>query len=314
MDEQVSFTVDGMTIYATYRHPVSSARGPAALLIAGSGIPDRNGDSPGSPEGSIRLLANQLALDGVATLRYDKLGSGRTGLGTFAADPASVRVATYEHEAAATLRFLASRPRSDASQLSVFGHSEGGFYALMMATGHAGVVPHIARLGLIEPLSRRTLDVLDEQVTGLLRRDVSAGRITSAAAATQEQQLTAAITAVRAGRTPAQIPAVAATTFSPNNIGYTADLDRYDPAQLAAGLPAGTSVLLTCSPQDSQVPCSDVDHLKSGLTKAGVSLDYAPITDMDHALKTDDTPDNDNDDAAVPMAPALARAIATFVK
>jgi acetyl esterase/lipase len=314
VDQDVSFVVDGLTIHATYRHPVSAAKAPAALLIAGSGAPDRNGDSPGFPENSLRLLANRLAIAGVATLRYDKLGSGQTGLGPFATKLPSLRVSTYAREAATALRYLAAEPRSDPAQLSVFGHSEGGFYALLLATGGAGTVPHIARLGLIEPLSRRNFDVLDEQLSGQIQQDVSAGKLTAAAGKIEQQQIEAAIGAARAGRTPGPIPARAVDFFSANNLGYDTDIDRYDPAVLGARLPAGTRVLLTCSTNDVQVLCPDVDHLDAGLKQGKATVDYVQLHGMDHGLKADTSPASANDTANLPMAPALAAAIAQFLR
>ncbi len=61
---------------------------PAVLLLAGSGPTDRNGDSallPGSI-GTLRHLADVLERKGFASLRYDKFGSGVTGLGPYSVD------------------------------------------------------------------------------------------------------------------------------------------------------------------------------------------------------------------------------------
>src|SRR2546423_637528 len=78
IDQPVTFTTDGMTIYATFRHPRAlTNKVPAAVLIAGSGPTDRNGNSPlisGSVD-TLKTVADWLSADGVATLRYDKLGT-----------------------------------------------------------------------------------------------------------------------------------------------------------------------------------------------------------------------------------------------
>lgn len=44
VDEEVTFSADGLTLHGTYRHR-GSDRGPAALLISESGRTDRNGDN-----------------------------------------------------------------------------------------------------------------------------------------------------------------------------------------------------------------------------------------------------------------------------
>jgi len=99
-----------MTLYATFRHPRDSADVvPGVLLIAGSGPTDRNGNSSleAGPVNTLKTLADWLSQDGVASLRYDKLGSGKTGLGPYTLDPASIGVSVYEQEARSALEFLA---------------------------------------------------------------------------------------------------------------------------------------------------------------------------------------------------------------
>ncbi len=57
------------------------------LLISGSGPTDRNGNAPLMANNSLKLLADKLALNGIAFLRYDKRGVAH-----------SARAATYEDE------------------------------------------------------------------------------------------------------------------------------------------------------------------------------------------------------------------------
>jgi len=63
-------------------------------------------------------------------------------------------------------------------ELGVFGHSEGGLFALLLATGHAGSTPPIHALGLFEPLSQRYLDLITTQVDASLKTQVKSGAIT----------------------------------------------------------------------------------------------------------------------------------------
>ena len=110
VDQKVSFLSGTMTIYATFRHPENDAKVvPGVLLIAGSGPTDRNGNSaiePG-PVNTLKTLADWLSEDGVASLRYDKLGSGQTGLGPYAVEPDSIGVSVFEQESRSALEFLA---------------------------------------------------------------------------------------------------------------------------------------------------------------------------------------------------------------
>ncbi|HNM09844.1 MAG TPA: hypothetical protein PKI02_00205, partial [Mycobacterium sp.] len=90
VEDDVTFVADGLTLHGTYRHRGDTA-GPAALLISESGRTDRNGDNNvAGPIGNMRQLAEYLSEHGVASLRYDKVGTGTTGLGPYAANPADV--------------------------------------------------------------------------------------------------------------------------------------------------------------------------------------------------------------------------------
>lgn len=93
-DTDVTFDADGLTIHGTYRH--QEARGPAALLISESGPTDRNGDNKVvGPVGNMRQLAETLSDKGVASLRYDKIGTGATKLGPYEKKPADVVSGVY---------------------------------------------------------------------------------------------------------------------------------------------------------------------------------------------------------------------------
>jgi hypothetical protein len=115
VEDAVSFSVADMTVHGTFLHPAGHGRAvPGALLIAGSGPTDRNGDSavmPGRID-TLRNLAQTLSNDGVASVRYDKLGTGQTGLGHYAADPTKVDIGVFQDEATAALNFLSANPAS----------------------------------------------------------------------------------------------------------------------------------------------------------------------------------------------------------
>ena len=56
--------------------PPDVERPPVALLIAGSGTTDHDGNGPQMKPGTLKKLAEQLAARKIATLRYDKRGAG----------------------------------------------------------------------------------------------------------------------------------------------------------------------------------------------------------------------------------------------
>jgi predicted acyl esterase len=95
---------------------------PVALIIAGSGPTDRDGNSPLLPgkNNSLKMLADALAQRGIATLRYDKRGiAGSAGAMGKESD---LRFTTYVDDAVDWLEWLRGDPRF--SRRVVIGHSE----------------------------------------------------------------------------------------------------------------------------------------------------------------------------------------------
>jgi uncharacterized protein len=317
VDQNVSFTSDNMTIYATFRHPTNEAEVvPGVLLIAGSGPTDRNGNSsiePG-PTDTLKTLADWLSDDGVASLRYDKLGSGKTGLGPYALDPDAIGISVFEQESHSAFEFLAREKDINVHELGVFGHSEGALFALLLATGHAGTTPPIHALGLFEPLSQRYLDLITDQVDANLATQVKSGSITKSLEKTVEKDLTAAVTQIRTkGTVKANLPYGLANILNPADALFFAQTDKFDPEVLASDVATTTPVLLTCSNDDIQVTCDEVDRVASGFSSDS-HLDFVHLHGVDHVLKVDSSRTSDYYTKKLPFSSQLKAALKTFVK
>jgi hypothetical protein len=316
VDQNVSFQSGGMTIYATFRHPKDGARTvPGVLLIAGSGPTDRNGNSalePG-PVNTLKTLADWLSDDGVASLRYDKLGSGQTGLGPYALDPSSIGLSVYEREARSALIFLAKEKDVNDHEVGVFGHSEGGLFALLLATGHAGPTPPIHALGLFEPLSQRYLDLIIVQVDGSLKAQVKSGAVTKSLEKIVEDDLKGAVTQLRTtGTVKANLPYGLANLLNPSDALFLSQADKFDPAILASHVPR-TPVLLTCSNDDIQVSCDDVDRVARGFDSPSSHVDFVHLKGVDHVLKVDASLTGSEYTKSLPCSPQLKAAVRVFV-
>ena len=98
---------------------------PAVVLLSDAGPQDRDGTvGDFAPLG---LLADFLTRRGVAVLRFDDRGAGKTG-----GAPAAT-TADLVSDAQAGLNFLRTRPEIDLSHLGLVGHGEGGNVALLAA-------------------------------------------------------------------------------------------------------------------------------------------------------------------------------------
>ncbi|MBV8966246.1 MAG: hypothetical protein JO191_08740, partial [Mycobacteriaceae bacterium] len=303
---------DGLTIYGTYRHRTDSSTGPAALLIGESGNTDRNGDNAVAGRiGTLRTLAGLLSDRGVASLRYDKVGTGRTGLGPFANRPADVGSAVYTSGAKAAVRFLAGQTRTDQTRISVYGHGEGATHALMLATDASAGAPKVHSLGLFQPLAGRYLDLITARVRADEDAAVSAGRSTPQQADEVMAAWTAAVAQARAdGTAPAQLPNGLSAILNPGNVKAVVESDAINPVALAMLVPAGTPVLLTCSDSDGQATCQTVQPLATAL--ADTALQFLQLKGVSHVLKDDPTDSVTNYAKDQPLTQELVSALDTF--
>src|SRR4029078_4432534 len=164
VDDDVSFVADGLPISRTYHHQRGAGPAPPPLPTSESGPTDRNGDNAVvGPIGNMRQLAEQLSGLGVATLRYDKVGTGNTGLGPYQNRPNDVVSAVYTTGADAAVRYLADQPGTDKAKISVYRLGEGTIHALTLATDTTPGAPKIHSLGLFQPLSGRYLDIINKR-------------------------------------------------------------------------------------------------------------------------------------------------------
>jgi uncharacterized protein len=317
--QPVTFEAGGVTIHGTYTHPGNAAAGtvPAALLIAAYGSStDRNDNAPGQPDrNTFVAVANWLSADGVASLRYDKLGSGQTGWGPYAADLGRAGLGTYEQEAAAALDFLSAQRQVDRARLAVFGHSEGGVYALLLASGLAGPAPKVRAVVLLEPVPIRFLDLIEQSMNASLSREVMQGYVTAAQATSTEQAVARMVASLRrtGALPPGMSPGVGLAYTFQRPLGEAVQIDRYDPAALAAKLPAHTPVLLTCSNADGAIGCALINHLAAGLTQDSAKLDYVHLDGVDHFLKEDITQNTADYNESLPFSAQLRAALKTFL-
>jgi len=313
VDEEVSFVADGLTLYGTYRHLSGAGAGPAALLISESGVTDRNGDNNvAGPVGNMRQLAEFLSDHGVASLRYDKVGTGATGLGPFADRPAEVGSAVYTAGARSAVRFLAGQPDTDPDRVSVYAVGEGAVHAMSLADDTSAGAPRIHSLGLLQPLAARYLDLISSRVSADLAAAVRTGAKTRQQADKVQAAWQAAVDQVRdAGTAPASLPDGLGAIVNPGNVKAVAEADAIDPLELAAEIPDATPVLLTCSDSDGQANCTGMEPLARAL--AHTDLDLVALKGVNHVLRDDPTDNVANYARPAPLSPQLTAALNTFV-
>src|SRR5580698_7992844 len=91
-------------IDAVLTTPADVERPPVALLIAGSGTTDHDGNGPQAKPATLKKLSEQLVARKIATLRYDKRGAG--GWKPEFGRPEDFRFKDYVDDAAALVDYL----------------------------------------------------------------------------------------------------------------------------------------------------------------------------------------------------------------
>jgi uncharacterized protein len=135
--------------------PPDVERPPVALLIAGSGSTDHDGNGPQIKPATLKKLSEQLVAHKIATLRYDKRGAG--GWKPEFGRPEDFRFKDYVDDATAMVNYL--RNSGKFSRVVLAGHSEGGLVAILTARR----VP-VDRLVLLATAARKQGDLLKAQL------------------------------------------------------------------------------------------------------------------------------------------------------
>ena len=286
-NEDVELVTPTGTLHGTRRLP--AGRGPfaSALIIAGSGPTDRNGNSPlGSPD-LYRKLAEALSDVGVASLRYDKRGVADSAPALTHEE--DVRVETLVDDAVGWLRWWKLDRR--VGPLIVVGHSEGALLGTLAVQQ--------------EPVQGFVALAAAGRKLGVLLREQMRARLPAQLRPSAESILAR----LEAGSEVTQVPAELMALFRPSVQPYMMSLLRYDPAAELAKLSLPT--LLVQGTTDIQVSMVDA----KALARARPAATLLTVKGMNHVLKR--VPEGSDQRASyangtLPLAPALVDGLHKF--
>ena len=259
---------------------------PVALLIAGSGSTDHDGNGPRLKPATLKKLSEQLVARGIATLRYDKRGAG--GWKSEFGRPEDFRFKDYVDDAVVLVNHL--RTAKTFSKVILVGHSEGGLVAILAAQR----VP-IDRLILLATAARRQGDLLKAQLLKQLPADKFA-------------PIAEAIDSIMAGRiVDPPPPGLAIPPAMQPSIASAFTEDPIDPLKKLTA-----PMLIVAGGRDRQL--ARLDFL--ALTVAAPAAKNLWLPDMNHVLV--DVSDEADDLAAYdqadrPLDPELIDTLAAFI-
>lgn len=287
----IVLNVQSAPLHGTLLSPDGQPRA-AAVIIAGSGPTDRDGNSPmGLRAAPYRLLAEALAERGIATLRYDKRGIGESATATGREEDLSFDLAVDD-----ALAFAAeTRRRTGQPCAWLIGHSEGAGIALAaVARGGVGV----CGVALVSGAGRPARAVIEEQLGRQLPEPM-------------RTQAFAALAQLEAGQLVTDPPPALAALLRPSVQPYLISWLAQNPtAQIAA---YHGWVLIAQGENDLQTSVADARLLAAAQPNAtlviwpGVNhiLKVAPI-DRDANFAT-------YGDPALPLASQVVEDIAAFI-
>ncbi|KAA8479973.1 hypothetical protein BDE36_3340 [Arcticibacter tournemirensis] len=111
---------------ATLTLPVSTSPSPVVILITGSGQEDRDETVFGHKP--FLVIADHLSRNGIAVLRVDDRGVGKT-----TGDAKNATSEDFAQDVLAGIAYLKTRKEIDPARIGLIGHSEGGIIAPMVA-------------------------------------------------------------------------------------------------------------------------------------------------------------------------------------
>jgi pimeloyl-ACP methyl ester carboxylesterase len=271
--------------------PMPAARPPVALIIAGSGPTDRDGNSPLLPgaNNSLRYLAQDLAKEGIATLRIDKRGVGQSA--PAGPSEADLRFGTYVDDAVLWIQLLKKDKRF--SSVFIIGHSEGSLIG-MMAARRAGAAGFVSLAGVARPAGQIILDQLRPQLPEELMHEAEA-----------------IVASLSRGRQVVSVPEQLSSLFRPSVQPYLISWFAIDPVKELKKL--SVPILIVQGTTDIQVPVAQAQLLARANRRARLLV----IPGMNHILKAvpavRDQQLKSYGDPTLPVVAQLVKAITGFL-
>lgn len=290
-EQPFQFVRDGLTLDGTLTTPRAASGGPLpiVLIVAGSGPTDRNANGPLLSTNAYALLAWGLAEHGIASVRYDKRGIGKSaGNG---GDPTRLSIADYVADVMTAAEALGADRRFEG--VFLLGHSEGAGHVLQAANRGA----RIAGVALVAGQGRKLAEVLHDQF--ILQADAST-----------VLKIDSAFARFTRGEEPGEVPSIAQTVIVPVYQHFLQSLAAYDPVYEARKY--GGPLLIMQGTTDLQVTMRDAELLSTAQPRAT----FVRLEGVNHVLKAIASTDV-NAQMAVYRDPSLALAplvVPTIVK
>lgn len=273
-------------VQGTLLSPKGENQPPLAILIAGSGPTDRDGNQALFKNNSLKYLAEGLAQKGIATFRYDKRVIAQINKATVQEEKM-----TFEDEVNDALLVI-NHFKDKYKKIILIGHSEGALVGLLVAQK---VV--VSKFVSISGAGNSSATLIEEQI----------GK--NAPQLKEESQKI--ISQLRKGELVENISPYLAPVFRKSVQPYLISWFKYEPAKEITKLQI--PILIVQGTNDLQVEDKEAQLLKEAQPKAQLLL----IEGMNHVLKKVKTLEENQQsylNPDLPISGELVEGIASFIK
>jgi len=248
-----------LSIHSILSEPLNSLQPTAVLIIGGSGPTDLNGNQPLMQNNSLKFLSDALANEGIATLRFDKRGVGKSTYSEFREDDLTIE--QYAKDVKKLILYLQNK---SFSEIYVIGHSEGSLIGLI-ALQDIDIDGFISIAGAGYSADNLLKKQLKPKLPLSLYNSVEL-----------------IIDSLKNGNYVKDIPQQLSSLFRPSVQPYLISWFNYNPATLIKDL--NCSSLIIKGNKDIQIDMDEAQKLANTTQKAKL----VKIANMNHILKTID--------------------------
>lgn len=138
IEKEININANGNNLLGTICLPNEEGRFPVVIMIHGSGPLDRDENMPVQKLNVFNAIAHSLVKQGIASLRYDKRGCGKS-----TGDYYSAGLFDVVDDAVSWFDFATTYEHFDVNKIFLLGHSEGCIIAPQINIQRQSVAGHI---------------------------------------------------------------------------------------------------------------------------------------------------------------------------
>lgn len=287
IDSTVTEVAVNKLIDGTLLMPTGVDKPNLAILIAGSGPTDRNGNQNFLKNNAIKKIATGLFNNGIASFRYDKRIVKQIKKGKV--DP-NISFRNFVTDAISVIKYF--KASNKFNKIYVLGHSQGSLVGLI-AANKINIDGFISLAG-----AGRSIDeVIKEQI--------------NKTAPMFNADTEIVLKSLKSGKTTDNFPEALASIFNKDVQPFMISWMRYNPVEEIKKLSA--PALIINGTKDLQVDKSEAELLKNAATNAQLKI----IENMNHVLVTVEGDDLENSKTynkpKLPLADGLVNTVSEFI-